>query len=64
MRKRNLYEARPIDYLRNYEKISELCHRSGEPVCLTGDGKTDLVSMSIEAYEWCFGPVDLNGNTE
>ena len=54
-------DTRPIEALRNYDEISELCHRTGEPVFLTKDGSVDLVVMSIETYERLFGPVNLNG---
>lgn len=57
-------QTRPIEDLRNYDEISDLCHRTGEPVFLTKDGKVDLVAMSIETYERLFGPVDLSGDTE
>ena len=36
---------------KNYNAISELCKRSGEPVYLTKNGEGDLVVMSIEAFE-------------
>ena len=35
---------------KNYNEISELCKRSGEPVFLTKNGKGDLVVMDIEAF--------------
>jgi len=35
---------------KNYNKISEICKRSGEPVYLTKNGKGDLVVMDIEAF--------------
>lgn len=57
-------EPRPIEDLRNYDEISELCHRTGEPVFLTKDGNVDLVVMSMETYERLFGPVELNGGCE
>lgn len=34
----------------NYNEISELCKRSGEPVYLTKNGEGDLVVMDIEAF--------------
>ena len=45
---------RPIEDLKNYDEISELCHQSGEPVFITKDGNIDLVVMSIETYERLF----------
>jgi prevent-host-death family protein len=35
---------------KNYNKISELCKRTGEPVYLTKNGEGDLVVMDIEAF--------------
>ncbi len=35
----------------NYDSISELAHTTGEPICITVDGKKDLTVMSVEAYE-------------
>ncbi|WP_366557038.1 type II toxin-antitoxin system prevent-host-death family antitoxin [Desulfosporosinus sp. BICA1-9] len=35
---------------KNYNEISELCKRSGEPVYLTKNGEGDLVVMDIETY--------------
>ncbi len=34
----------------NYNGISELCKRSGEPVYLTKNGEGDLVVMDIETF--------------
>ena len=34
----------------NYNEISELCKRTGEPVYLTKNGEGDLVVMDIETY--------------
>jgi prevent-host-death family protein len=42
---------RPISELRNTTEISELCHKTNEPVFITKNGYGDLVVMSIEAYE-------------
>ncbi len=35
---------------KNYNEISELCKRLGEPVFLTKNGEGDLVVMDIETY--------------
>lgn len=35
---------------KNYNEISDMCKRSGEPVYLTKNGKGDLVVMDIEAF--------------
>ena len=44
-------QIKPIKDLRNTTEISELCHKSGEPLYITKNGYGDLVVMSIEAYE-------------
>ena len=41
----------PIRDLKNTSEISEICHRSDEPVFVTKNGYGDMVIMSIEAYE-------------
>jgi hypothetical protein len=35
----------------DYNEISELCKKSGEPIYLTKNGKGDLVVMDIGAFE-------------
>lgn len=35
----------------NYNEISELCKKSGEPVYLTKNGEGDLVVMDIASFE-------------
>ncbi|NCN04745.1 MAG: type II toxin-antitoxin system Phd/YefM family antitoxin [Spirochaetales bacterium] len=35
---------------KNYNEVSELCKRTGEPVYLTKNGEGDLVVMDIETY--------------
>lgn len=35
---------------KNYNEISQLCKRSGEPVFLTKNGEGDLVVMDIETF--------------
>jgi PHD/YefM family antitoxin component YafN of YafNO toxin-antitoxin module len=41
----------PIRDLRKCAEISELAHKSGEPIFVTRNGYGDMVIMSIEAYE-------------
>ncbi len=44
-------KIRPSAAIRkNYNEISELCKRTGEPVYLTKNGRGDLVVMDIEAF--------------
>ena len=48
--------------LRNgYNEISSFCHKYGEPVFITKNGKGDLAVMSIEAYEQLLGRFELYG---
>ena len=48
--------------LRNrYNEISTFCHRYGEPVFITKNGKGDLAVLSIEAYEQLLGRFELYG---
>lgn len=35
---------------KNYNEISELCKRTGEPVFLTKNGEGDLVVMDIDTF--------------
>lgn len=42
---------RPITDLRNTNAISELCHKSKDPVFITKNGYGDMVIMSMDAYE-------------
>ena len=43
----------------NYNEISELCKRTGEPVYLTKNGEGDLVVMDIDAFERKMKMLDL-----
>ncbi|UOE93618.1 type II toxin-antitoxin system Phd/YefM family antitoxin [Alkalihalobacillus sp. LMS39] len=52
-------EIRPIKDLRNTTEISELCHKSGEPIYITKNGYGDLVVMSMEAYEKKLAKLDM-----
>lgn len=43
---------KPISDLRNnFNEISEICHKEGEPVFITRNGQGDLVVMSMALYE-------------
>ncbi|NMA68509.1 MAG: type II toxin-antitoxin system Phd/YefM family antitoxin [Desulfitobacterium sp.] len=43
---------KPISDLRNnFNEISEICHKEGEPVFITKNGQGDLVVMSMALYE-------------
>ena len=41
----------PIKDLKNTSQISEMCHRSEEPIYITKNGYGDMVIMSMEIYE-------------
>ncbi len=41
----------PIRDLKNTSEISDLCHKSTEPVYITKNGYGDMVIMSMETYE-------------
>ncbi|MCK9221971.1 MAG: type II toxin-antitoxin system prevent-host-death family antitoxin [Limnochordia bacterium] len=46
-----MINIRPSAAIRkNYNEISELCKRTGEPVYLTKNGVGDLVVMDVEAF--------------
>ncbi len=47
------------DLRNNYTDISSFCHKYGEPVFVTKNGKGDLAVMSIEAYEALVGRFEL-----
>ena len=47
-----MMNIRPSAAIRkNYNEISELCKRTGEPVYLTKNGSGDLVVMDVEAFD-------------
>lgn len=41
----------PIKELKNTSEISDLCHKTNEPIYVTKNGYGDMVIMSIEKYE-------------
>ncbi|EOS22864.1 hypothetical protein C806_03485 [Lachnospiraceae bacterium 3-1] len=41
----------PIKDLKNTSEISDMCHRSGEPIYITKNGYGDMVIMGMEVYE-------------
>ena len=41
----------PIKDLKNTSEISELCHKTDEPIYITKNGYGDMVIMSMEIYE-------------
>lgn len=41
----------PIKELKNTSEISDLCHKTNEPIYVTKNGYGDMAIMSIENYE-------------
>lgn len=41
----------PIKDLKNTSEISDMCHKTDEPIYITKNGYGDMVIMSIESYE-------------
>ena len=41
----------PIKDLKNTSEISEMCHRTTEPIYVTKNGYGDMVIMSLDTYE-------------
>lgn len=41
----------PIKDLKNTSKISDMCHKTEEPIYVTKNGYGDMVIMSMETYE-------------
>ena len=41
----------PIKDLKNTSEISEMCHKTEEPIYVTKNGYGDMVIMSMEVYE-------------
>lgn len=46
-----MYKIIPITDLRNTTEISKLCNKEDKPVFITKNGYSDLVIMSLKAYE-------------
>lgn len=49
----------PIKDLKNTAEISELCHKSSDPIYITKNGYGDMVIMSMENYEKLIKKIDL-----
>ena len=41
----------PIKDLKNTSEISDMCHKTDEPIYITKNGYGDMVIMSMESYE-------------
>jgi len=42
----------PIKDLKNTSDISDMCHKTDEPIYITKNGYGDMVIMSMESYEF------------
>jgi prevent-host-death family protein len=51
VRRKYMPQIIPIKDLKNTSEISELCHKTNEPVYITKNGYGDMVIMSMETYE-------------
>lgn len=54
----------PIKDLKNTSDISEMCHRTDEPIYVTKNGYGDMVIMSIESYEHTMKQLKMYENIE
>lgn len=54
----------PIKDLKNTSEISDLCHKSEEPIYITKNGYGDMVIMSMETYEQAMYQLNLYRNIE
>lgn len=54
----------PIKDLKNTSEISEMCHKSEEPIYITKNGYGDMVIMSMGVYETTMQKLDLYKNSE
>ena len=54
----------PIKELKDTSKVSELCHRSYEPVYITKNGYGDMVLMSMELYESTMKKLEVYSDIE
>jgi PHD/YefM family antitoxin component YafN of YafNO toxin-antitoxin module len=54
----------PIKELKNTSEISEMCHKSDEPIYITKNGYGDMVIMSMEIYESAMRQVTMYKDIE
>ena len=54
----------PIKDLKNTSEISELCHKTDEPIYITKNGYGDMVIMSMEIFEQTMGRLNMYRNIE
>lgn len=47
------------DLRNNYNEISSFCHKTGEPIFITKNGRGDLAVMSIDLFNKFMGRYEL-----
>lgn len=54
----------PIKHLKDTSSVSELCHRTAEPIYITKNGYGDMVLMSMELFETMRKKCDVYSDIE
>ena len=54
----------PIKDLKNTSAISEMCHRTDEPIYITKNGYGDMVIMSMENFEYTMRKISMYKDIE
>lgn len=54
----------PIKDLKNTSEISDMCHKTDEPIYITKNGYGDMVIMSMENYENVMRQLAVYGDIE
>ena len=54
----------PIKDLKNTSSISDMCHKTNEPIFITKNGYGDMVLMSIELFEATQKKWGMYGDTD
>lgn len=50
----------PIKDLKNTSEISEMCHKTNEPIYITKNGYGDMVIMSMDIFENTMGRLTMH----
>ena len=54
----------PIKDLKNTSEISDLCHKTDEPIYITKNGYGDMVIMSMEIFESTMRQLSMHRDIE
>lgn len=54
----------PIKDLKNTSEISDMCHKTDEPIYITKNGYGDMVIMSMEIYESAMRQISMHHDIE